>query len=76
MTTEPSVLRCYGLGANLIGNTNPIGSFLLEMLKGPATTAPSNALFSILSPSSIIIRINVMEVKDLRQTIATMVEGK
>jgi hypothetical protein len=40
MTTEPPVLRHYGLGANLIGNIDPIGPFLLELLKEPATTAP------------------------------------
>jgi hypothetical protein len=41
MTTESSVLRCYvlrcyGLGANLIGNTDPTGSFHLELVKEPA----------------------------------------
>jgi hypothetical protein len=39
MTTEPSVLRCYGLGANHIGNSDPIGS--LELFKETATIAPS-----------------------------------
>jgi hypothetical protein len=57
LTTEPSVLRHYGVGANLIGNIDPIGSFLLELLKEPATTTPSNALSPTLSHSSIIIRL-------------------
>jgi hypothetical protein len=56
MIIEPSVLRQYGLGANLIMNTDPTGSFLLELLKEPTTTAPSNALSPTLSHSSIIIR--------------------
>jgi hypothetical protein len=50
MTTEPSVLRLYGLGADLVGNIDPIGSFLLELFKEPATTASSNALSPALSP--------------------------
>jgi hypothetical protein len=56
MTTGPSVLRHYGLGAGLIRNTDPVGSFLLELLKEPATIAPCNALSPTLSPSSVIIR--------------------
>jgi hypothetical protein len=35
---ELSVLRHCGLGTSLIGSTDPIGLFLLELLKKPATT--------------------------------------
>jgi hypothetical protein len=74
MTTEPSVLRQCGLGANLIGNMDPISSFLLELLKEPATTAPSCAC-----PNTIPqfhhnqTSITVVEVKDLTQTIAIQI---
>jgi hypothetical protein len=48
MTTQPSVLRYYGLGASLIGPTDPTGSFLLELL--PTPTMPSSALSPTLLP--------------------------
>jgi hypothetical protein len=54
-TTDLSVLRCYGLEAKFIGNTHPIGSFFLELLKEPAATATSNALSPTLCYSSIIV---------------------
>jgi hypothetical protein len=69
MTTEPSGLRHDGLGVSLIGSTDPIGSFLLKLLKEPATTTP-------LSPTLLFqlhhnqTGITVVEFKDLRQTIA------
>jgi hypothetical protein len=72
VTTEPSVLRHYQLGDSLIGSTDPIGSFLLELLKEPSTTVTPSALSSTLLPqlSHNQTWITVVEVKDLRQTIA------
>jgi hypothetical protein len=76
MTIEQSVLTHYGLGASLNRNTDPIGSFILELLKEPATTASSNVLSPTLSPQlhNNQARITVVEVKDPRQTKA--VTGK
>jgi hypothetical protein len=67
-----SVLRCYGLRADLIGDTDPIGSFLLELLKEPATTAPSKALYPTIFSQLCHNQtgITIVEVKDLRKTIA------
>jgi hypothetical protein len=70
MTTEPSILRQYGLGTSIIWPMEPIGSFFLELL--PATTAPPSALFSTLIPQlhHNQTEIIVVEVKDIRQTVA------
>jgi hypothetical protein len=72
VTTEPSVLRDYRSGADLIRDTDPIGSFILELLKEPATIAPPNALSPTLSLQVCHNKtgLTVVEVKDLRQTIA------
>jgi hypothetical protein len=67
MTTKPSVFkRHYGLVASFIGSTDPIGSFLLELL--PATTAPPSVLSPTLLPQlhHNQTRITVVKVKDIR----------
>jgi hypothetical protein len=48
MSTEPSVLRHYGIGASLIGPKDPTGTFLLELLIAP--TVPPSALSPTLLP--------------------------
>jgi hypothetical protein len=54
-----------------LGNIDPIGSVLLELLKETATTAHYNPLSPTVSAGSVIFRPgSVVEVKDLRQTIA------
>jgi hypothetical protein len=70
ITTEPSVLRHCRLGASLIGPTDPIGSFLLELL--PTIIATPHALFPTLLPQLCHNQtgITVVEVKDQRQTVA------
>jgi hypothetical protein len=54
-------------------STNPVGSFFLELLKEPATTVPPSGLSSTLLPQVLQSHtgITAVEVKDLRQTIAT-----
>jgi hypothetical protein len=64
------ILRHYGLEANLIGSTDPTGSFLSELL--PITAVPPSALSPTVLPQLYHNEngVTVVEVKDLRQTIA------
>jgi hypothetical protein len=57
MTTELSGLMSYGLGASHFGSTDPIGSFLLELLKDPVTTAPLVPCPQHSLPSFVIITL-------------------
>jgi hypothetical protein len=67
MSTEPSILRKYGVGAH---NTykNLIGMFLLKLILEPTTIAPPNVLLPMLSPNLHHNQtgVTIVEVKDLR----------
>jgi hypothetical protein len=71
ISMEPSISRKYGLGTQN-AYKNPIGTFLLELFQEHITTIPPNVLFSM--PSSKFHHnqtgITIVEVEDLRQTIA------
>jgi hypothetical protein len=74
MIMEPSILRHYGFGAN-VSKRDPIGTFLLRLVKNATTITSSSddrPLSSMppLKPCSDQAKATVMEIKDLKQTIA------
>jgi hypothetical protein len=71
MSTEPSIFRKYGLEVHNAFK-HPVGTFLLELLPEPTTITPPNVLLPTLSPKLHHNQtgVTIVEVKDLRQTIA------
>jgi hypothetical protein len=69
MTIEPSILRQYGLGANVSGR-DPLSTFIFRLIKNiTITSSPDNRPLSPMSPfkpNSDQAKVTVVEVKDLK----------
>jgi hypothetical protein len=71
MTKEPSIFRQYGLGVDVSG-TDSLGDFELCLAPKPSQKTPNSTSAPTLPPHLYNNRtqITIVDVKDLRQTVA------